>query len=215
MSKQSKITVKHYPNTNLKPQTDSGKAKYPLYVQVIFDRKIYKFKSENDYLKYVDDKDLEIDYIKNMLESEIKRVERSVYLLAKHNEKLLTSKDIYKYSKPLDKIIERNFGKLIELEFKNAPKTLTELSYSEINDLMIFLNGYDKISCSEKVSNVNQIIGNLDYFSLDFFNNDYCYIDFFYGNKYLEINNIFESTVSGNDDNHKKYLENFRFFLDL
>lgn len=215
MSKTSKITVKHYPNTNLKPQTENGREKFPLYVQVIYDRKIYKFKSENEYFKYVDEKDLEIDYVNKILETEIKRVERCVELLSKNNEKLLTSKDIYKYSKPLDKIIEKNFGKLINSEFADAPKHLTELSYTEINSLLFFLDGYDKIYTSEKVSSIKQIIGNLGYISLNFYEKDYCYIDFFYGDKFAEIYEIFESTVSGDEKYTKEYLENFRSFIDL
>lgn len=211
----SKITVKHYPNINLKPLKENGKEKFPLYVQVIYDRKVYKFKSDNEYFKYVDDKDLEIDYINNMLKSEIKRIERCVELLSNNNKELLTSKDIYKYSKLLDKIVEKNFGKLIESEFKDAPKSLTDLSYTEINNLLFFLNGYDKIYNSEKLSNVSQIIGNLDFGSFKFYEKDYCYIDFFYGEKFIEIYEIFESTVSYNDKVAQEYLSNFRYFIDL
>lgn len=215
MNKTSKITVKHYPNTNLKPQTENGKLKYPLYVQVIYDRKIYKFKSENDYFKYVDDTDLENDFIGKMLESEIKRIERTVNLISKNNKKLLTSKDIFKWSKPLDKIIEQNIGKLIAKEFNDAPPLLTNLSYSEINNLLFFLGAYDKLQMNDKIGSVWQIINNLHYDMSDFTKKEYCYIDLFYGDKFLEIYEVFEGTFIGNHKYLEKCVENFRFFIDL
>ena len=215
MSKQSKITVKHYPNTNLKPQTENGKLKYPLYVQVIYKTKPYKFKSENDYFKYVDNTDLENDFIGKMLESEIKRIERTVNLISQNNEKLLTSKDIFKWSKPLDKIIEQNLGKLIAKEFNDAPPLLTNLSYTEINNLLFFLEAYDKLQMNDKIGSVWMMINNLRSNLFEFYAKDYCYIDLFYGDKFLEIYEVFESTFIGNDEYLKECIENFRYFIDL
>lgn len=215
MNKTSKITVKHYPNINLKPLVENGKEKHPLYVQVIFDRKIYKFKSENEYFKYVDNQDLENDFICKILETEIKRIERCVSLLAKHNEKLLTSKDIYKYSKPLDKIIEKNLGLLISKEFTQAPQTLTNLSYTEINNLLMFLNAFDKLQMNEKISRVWQIINNLHFSSPEFYEKDYCYIDLFYGDKFNIIYEVIQFTVTLNEKIAKNYLDDFRYFIDL
>ncbi|WP_375605491.1 hypothetical protein [Flavobacterium davisii] len=217
MSKQSKITVKHYPNTNLKPQSENGKLKYPLYVQVIYKSKPYKFKSEDDYFKYVDEKDLENDFICKMLESEIKRIERTVSLISQNNTKLLTSKEIFKWSKPLDKIIEQNLGKLIKEEFSDAPPLLTDLSYTEINHLLFFLGvgAYDKLQMNDKISSVWMIINNLRSNLFEFYNKDYCYIDLFYGDKFLEIYEVFEDTFIGNDEYLKKCIENFRYFIDL
>lgn len=215
MSKTSKITVKHYPNTNLKSQTENGKEKFPLYVQVIYDRKIYKFKSENEYFKYVDNSDLENDFICKMLEDEIKRIERTVNLISQNNEKLLTSKDIYKYSKPLDKIIEKNLGALIAKEFSDAPPFLTNLSYTEINHLLFFLEAYDKLQMNDKIGSVWQIINNLNTYSPEFYKNNYCYIDLFFGDKFLKIYEVIEDTVTGNEKLAKHYLENFRYFIEL
>lgn len=217
MSKESKITVKHYPNTNLKPITENGKIKYPLYVQVIYKTKPYKFKSENDYFKYVDNNDLENDFICKMLDSEIKRIERVVYLIAKNNEKLLSSKDICKYSKPLDKIIEQNFGKLLKAEFNDAPPLLTNLSYSEINNLFFFIgaSAYEKLQANDKIGSVLMIINNLQSNMFDFLENNYCFIDLYYGDKFLELHKLFEETFIGNDQYLKDCLENFRFFIDL
>ncbi|GEM54260.1 hypothetical protein B0A58_12995 [Flavobacterium branchiophilum NBRC 15030 = ATCC 35035] len=217
MAKQSKITVKHYPNTNLKPQTENGKIKYPLYVQVIYKSTNYKFKSENDYFKYVDDTDLENDFICKMLESEIKRIERTVLLISQNNEKLLTSKDIFKCSKPLDKIIEQNLGKLIAKEFNDAPPLLTNLSYTEINSLLFFLgaSAYETLQKNDKIGSVWQIIGNLNYQTFEFLENDYCYIDLFYGDKFSTIFEIIKFTTGLNEDSAKEYLENFRYFIDL
>ncbi len=217
MAKQSKITVKHYPNTNLKPQTENGKLKYPLYVQVIYKTKPYKFKSENDYFKYVDNTDLEKDFICKMLESEIKRIERTVLLISQNNEKLLTSKDIFKWSKPLDKIIEQNLGKLIAKEFKDAPPLLTNLSYTEIKHLLFFLgaSAYEKLQMNDKIGSVWQIIGNLNYQTFEFLENDYCYIDLFYGDKFSTIYEIITFATGLNEDLEKEYLENFRYFIDL
>lgn len=215
MSKTSKITVKHYPNTNLKSQSENGKEKFPLYVQVIYDRKIYKFKSENEYFKYVDNSDLENDFICKMLEDEIKRIERTVNLISQNNEKLLTSKDIYKHSKPLDKIIEKNLGALIAKEFSDAPPFLTNLSYTEINHLLFFLEAYDKLQMNDKIGSVWQIINNLNFHSPEFYKNDYCYIDLFFGDKFFKIYDVIECTVTGNENLAKHYLENFRYFIEL
>lgn len=217
MSKQSKITIKHYPNTSLKPQTENGKEKYPLYVQVIYKSTNFKFKSENDYFKYVDNADLNNELISKMLNLEKKRIERCIDLISNNNEKLLTSKDIYKYSTPLEKIIEKNLGKLIEKEFPDAPKSLTNLSYFEIDNLLNFLDGYNAISRSEKISNVMQIVSNLgilDPFS-DYYKNDYCYIDLFFGNGFIKIYEAIKATVSFNDEVAKEYLKDFRYFIDL
>lgn len=215
MNKQSKITVKHYPNTNLKPQTENGRNKYPLYVQVIYKTKPYKFKSENDYFKYVDDADLENDFICKILETEIKRIEKVVDLISQNKEELLTSKDIYKYSKPLYKIIEKNFGLLIANEFSDAPVTLTNLSYTEINNILFFLEDYAKLQMNDKIGSVQMIINNLNFNSIEFYENDYCYADLFFGDKFTKIYEVFESTFIGNDKYLKECIENFRFFINI
>lgn len=215
MKKQSKITVKHYPNTNLKPITENGKIKYPLYVQVIFKSTNYKFKSEDRYFEYVENTDLENEFICKILDTEIKRIERVVNLIATNNEKLLTSKDIAKYSKPLDKIIEQNLGKLIKSEFVDAPQLLTDLGYTEINNLLFFLEAYDKLQINDKIGSVWMIINNLRFNRFEFLDKDYCYIDLFYGDKFIEIYEVFERTFIGNDEYLKKCIENFRYFIEL
>ena len=68
-----KITAKHYVNKDLKPLGGL----YPLYVQVIYNRKVYKFKSSNSIFEYASDELLEIDFTKAILNTEIQDILRS------------------------------------------------------------------------------------------------------------------------------------------
>ena len=188
MAKQSKITVKHYLNKNLKPIRKDGKNKYPIYVQVIYKCKVYKFKSENGLFEYLSDEDLKDEKFIIYFKKELKRVEKCVLLLSKYNRNLLTSKDIHKLSKPLNIIIENNFKKLIEKEIKDTPKLLTEISYTEINDLLLFFNAFKEFESKSKVvKNVIKCISNIDCLNYNNYNSDFIAIDLFTGNNYIKI----------------------------
>ncbi|TRX37881.1 hypothetical protein FNW52_02990 [Flavobacterium sp. ZT3R18] len=215
MSKQSKITVKHYLNTNLKPKKENGKETYPVYVQVIYDRKIYKFKSENKFFEYLSDSQLEEETFIKFLSDEIKRVERCVILLSKNNEKLLTSKDIYRLSKPLYIIIENNFGKLIDKEVEDAPKSLTDLSYSEINTLLSFLNGFQELdNKNEIVSNVRTCISQINYPSFKDYNINYIVADLYFGDNYIKIyDDLFRYSVD--EKTTKILMKDFQYLTEL
>lgn len=215
MNKQSKITVKHYLNTNLKPKKENGKDTYPVYVQVIYNRKIYKFKSENGFFEYLDDTQLEKELFVKFLKDELDRVERCVSLIAKNNTNLLTSKDIYRLSKPLHIVIENNFGRLIENEILDAPKTITNLSYSENNTLMWFLNSFHELdNKSDVVNNVRMCITQIDYPDPIDYNFNYIVADLYFGDNYLLIyDNLFSINV--NDKETLKLIKDFQYLTEL
>lgn len=215
MNKQSKITVKHYLNINLKPKKENGVDKFPVYIQVIFNRKIYKFKSENDFFEYLDSTQLENDLFTKFLKNELERVERCVDLISRNNEKLLTSKDIYRLSKPLNNVIENNFGKLIDLENVEAPKNLTVLSYSEIDSLLWFFNSFQEFdSKSERLSNVRTCINQLNYPDIKNYNSEYIVADLYFGDNYSKIyNDLF--LLSSDEKNAKKLIKDFRYFSEI
>jgi len=216
MSKLSKITVKHYLNTNLKPKIENGLEKFPVYIQVIFNRKIYKFKSENVYFEYLDKTQIIDGLFTGLLNSELKRVERCVNLIAKHDEKLLTSKDIYKLSKPLSRVIEKNFCKLIEYEIKDLPRILINASYSAINEILLFLNAFHELNTkSEKVRNVITCLNIIGYpNNFNYYNMDYCVVDLYLGHNFLIIYNDLESE-SGDEKRANKLLSDFRQLAEL
>jgi hypothetical protein len=215
MSKISKITVKHYLNTNLKPKKENGTDKFPVYVQVIFNRKIYKFKSENAFFEYLDSTQLENELFIKFLMNELESVERCVNLISRNDENLLTSKDIYRLSKPLNNVIENNFGKLIELENVEAPKNLTVLSYSEINGLLWFFNSYQEFdNKSEILSNVRTCINQLNYPDLKNYNSEYIVADLYFGDNYSKIyDELFSLSI---DEKYtKKLIKDFRYFSEI
>lgn len=215
MNKQSKITVKHYLNINLKPKKENGVDKFPVYIQVIFNRKIYKFKSENDFFEYLDSTQLENELFTKFLKTELERVERCVDLISRNNEKLLTSKDIYRLSKPLNNVIENNFGKLIDLENVEAPKNLTVLSYSEIDSLLWFFNSFQEFdSKSEILGNVRTCINQLNYPDIKNYNYEYIVADLYFGDNYSKIyNDLF--LLSSDEKHAKKLIKDFRYFSEI
>jgi hypothetical protein len=215
MSKPSKITVKHYLNTNLKAKNENGKEKFPVYIQVIYNRKVYKFKSENGFFEYLDNAELENELFVKFLNDELTRVEKCVDLLSKHNENLLTSKDIYRLSKPLNVVIENNFGKLISNQVSDAPKTLTDLSYSEIIHLLFFLNAFQELDIkNEIVSNVRSCINQIDYPDPRHYNMDYIVIDLYYGDSFLKIyDDLF--LLSTDEKHTHKLIEDFRYLTEI
>lgn len=215
MSKISKITVKHYLNTNLKPKKENGTDKFPVYIQVIYNRKIYKFKSENGFFEYLDCIQLESDLFTKFLKNELERVERCVDLIARNNEKLLTSKDIYRLSKPLNNVIENNFGKLIDLENVEAPKSLTVLNYSEINSLLWFFNSFQEFDGkSEILNNVRTCINQINYPDLKEYNSEYITADLYFGDNFSKIyNDLF---LFSTDEKHtEKLIKDFRYLSEI
>ncbi|WP_395078115.1 hypothetical protein [Flavobacterium sp.] len=112
MAKQSKITVKHYLNTRLKPEIEDKIKIYPLYLSITYDRMnvrkpshvnngIYSTISENDLLKNKIDKktlfklNYEIDLIKRCIEMfqndeylhKLRKDFHLLYSLKKYNSK--------------------------------------------------------------------------------------------------------------------------------
>lgn len=211
----SKITIKHYLNKNLKSKKENGIEVFPVYVQVIYNRTVLKFKSDNSFFEYLNDDLLESEAVKLFLKSEILNVERCVNILSLNAPKLLTSKDIYRLSKPLHHLIEENFKKLIKKEINQVPKVLTELSYTDLNDLLFFLDGYFKLDeASEKVENVRTCINCLRYFHVNEYNINYIVADLYFGENYKEIyNNIFSENCD--EQRTENLIKDFRYFAEL
>lgn len=172
-----KITAKHYVNKDLKPLGGL----YPLYVQVIYNRKVYKFKSSNSIFEYASDELLEIDFTKAILNTEIQDIERTILALEKQRKDKITSKNISLYSKSIMKVFEENFCKLIKKEVPNAPNFFHTSSHSEIRDVIFFLNAtlYD---ISEEIGTLHYIYqdmykglvrGKIDFLCIDFYNGEH------------------------------------------
>ncbi|WP_370402803.1 hypothetical protein [Tenacibaculum dicentrarchi] len=215
MIKKSKITVKHYLNTNLKPIKENGKNTYPVYVQIIYNSTNFKFKSENSFFKYLSKGDLQQKIFTTFLNSELERIKKTVNLLSENDEKLLTSKNINRLSKPLHIIIENNFKKLIEKEIKDAPKLITGLSYTEFWDLLFFFNCFqDFENKNEIVKDVMNCIDYISYPNPQQYNTDYIVADLYFGDNYLKLyNEIFSSNLDEKET--KKLIKSFRYLSEL
>ena len=77
-----KITVKHYINKDLKPVGGL----YPLYVQIIYNRKVYKIKSFITIFEYVNEEILKTLKTSVILEQEIRDIERTILDLEKQGK---------------------------------------------------------------------------------------------------------------------------------
>lgn len=210
-----KITIKHYANTELKPIIENGKLKFPLYVQVIYNRNVYKFKSSNDTFQYIHENDLTNDIILSLLNNEKLDIERTIKLLFEYDKKLINAKNIATFSKPFDVIIEENFCKLIAKEVPNAPNFFKTSSFREISEVLFFLNSYELEQQSEKISKVKMLIGNLGYPSFEYFEKNYIAIDFYTGSKFEEIENIINYTFGGYEKDVNLTIETLREFINL
>lgn len=177
----SKITVKHYVNTELKA---IGKL-YPLYTQVIYKRKIYKFKATSTVFEYVNDELLTFLNKNGFLDNEITDIERTILDLEKLKIEI-SSKNIAKYSAPYFDFLDNNFKKLLEKEFKDPPAFLLTNSYFDIMNLIVYLEALSFYEISENVNLIVSISENMG--ARDGNNNDnlLC-IDFFGGSKYENV----------------------------
>lgn len=210
-----KITIKYYPNKDLKQVGGL----YPLYVQVIYNRKVLKFKAPSTLFEYVDDSLLEILYEKGFLGSCSDDIEYTINIL--ESQKIpVTSKNLSKYSKSFWDIFDENFSKLIKTELPNAPKFLTDSSYTEIKELFAFLNfeGYHNLlDMSDKLNIIEAISMNLGVFNLKDKRN-FLGVDFFGGEKLNDIIDEIECYAphkGGNDAYINDTINIFREFIDL
>lgn len=209
MNKKRKITVKHYLNTNLKPKKENGKDTYPVYVQIIHKSTNFKIKSENGFINYLSIEELEEEKFVNFLKDELIRIENCVKLISENNPKLLTSKDIHRLSKPLGDLINSNFGKLINVEIKNVPQSLSSLCYLEIVELLNFLNASIDEK-SEIISSIMSSIQLLGYTEFVASTKDYIVADLYFGKKYLKIKEAFKQ-----NKNSAKALKNLQYLSEL
>lgn len=99
MSKQKKITVKHYLNTRLKPTIEDNILEYPIYISITYDRmnlripsniiwncSIEDFKEKNLYFNGLSKMEYENDLIKRCVEifkndEDLKKLRKDFYLL--------------------------------------------------------------------------------------------------------------------------------------
>lgn len=214
---ESKITVKHYLNTSLNPIVQSGKLEYPIYVQVTYKRKSYKFRSSNNYFEYLSETDLNNDFISRLLGFEIKKVTNVVRLINEHKPKLLTSKNLSFLTKDFDLIIEDNFKKLLVNECKETPLLFRNASYKEINEVLYFLRmGLEdspEIQGNEKILNVLYGISKMGYSTMSFYKQYYLGIDWFLGYKFHELIDYIESEK--NENEIKQLVKDMQDFIKM
>ena len=203
-----KITIKHYANTELKAV---GKL-HPLYVQVIYKRKIYKFKSNSSIFEYVNDDTLKILNENGFLNSEIEDIERTILDLEKLKIEI-SSKNVSKYSTSYFNYLEDNFKKLIENEFDNPPSFFLTNGYFEIINLVNYIDGQDFYMKSDKVNLISSISDNMGARTLKLVDGFLC-IDFIGGSKYDSVLEYFES-FNGRDRNDKIVLDQLEIFKEF
>lgn len=205
-----KITIKHYVNNELKAV---GKL-YPLYVQVIYKRKVYKFKSNDVAFEYVNEDTLKFLNDNNFLNSEKKDIERTILDLETLKMEV-SSKNISKFSKSYFNYLEDNFKKLIEKEFKKPPYFFINNSYSEIINVVNYIDGFGFYEYSQNISTLINISENLGARSIK--REDFLCIDFFGGSKFEELIEYFEAYCCKERESEtiKEYLEIFKNFINL
>ena len=118
MSKENKISIRHYDNRKLKPKIINGEEIYPIYFQVAHLKKRYNFKS------------IYIENIFNNIDSKSFRWNE--------NKERIISKDNVLIHNCIDKIIEDNSEFKIN-EFKEKYSEYFENYYSMLNDFQLLL----------------------------------------------------------------------------
>jgi hypothetical protein len=211
-----KITIKHYLNTELKPVVENSQIKHPLYVQIIYNRNVYKIKSNNGIFKQLTEIEFRNNQIQDILKDEILNIESTINLLENYDSKLITGKNISKLTTPLNEVIEQNFSKLIAKELPKTPYFFKNSSYTEIVELLDYLNAYGGFtSLSEKVNCCAGIIGNLNYPSVEFYEKKYLCIDFYTGEKFEEIKKSISFSLSLNKNDQIRALKSFQDLIML
>lgn len=207
----AKITIKHYVNTELKAV---GKM-FPLYVQVIYKRKVYKFKSNESLFEYVNENILSFLNSNNFLITEIENIERTILELEKL-EIEISSKSISKFSTPYFDYLQHNFKKLLEKEFDDPPAFFLNNTYFEILDLVNYIDGDKFYTISDDVNCIVNISENMGARTLNSRENFLC-LDFFGGSKFESVIEYFEY-YNGRDRTDEiviKQLEVFKNFINL
>lgn len=213
----SKITVKHYLNKNLKPKIRNGQTEFPIYVQVIFKTKPYKFRSSNSFFEYLTEDALKEDLVNSFLKEERENITRVVTLIDKHNPKLLTSKNLSFLSKDLGLIIEENFKKILVKEIKDTPHLFKNASYTEMQEVLFFLrvmlDDSHEIQGNEKIHNILYGISKTGYPSMSFFKENYLGVDWFFGSKLNDLLDYIESEK--NENEIKQLVKDMQEFIKM
>lgn len=210
-----KITVKHYINKDLKPVGGL----YPLYVQIIYNRKVYKIKSFITIFEYVNEEILKTLKTSVVLEQEIRDIERTILDLEKQGKGKVTSKNITQFAKPFTEIVEDNFCKVIKKELPEAPYFLTSSKFSDIDDLLFFF-GIDFATVSKKI---NILLSNIENLKIEMYKTDKYFlgIDFYNGENLEKIKDKILNYVLqfGDEDEVKeeaeKVLQYFRELIEI
>lgn len=185
-----KITVKHYLNKDLKPISNKGINKYPVYVQIFVLAKSLRLKSTNNYFEYLSEEDFQDPTITDLLSREKRDIEKVVGSLIENDEiDLITSKNIsFFIQNPID-LIETNFPKLLEKESEetgvSVPDIMLHASYMDIRELINFFYN------PEPVENIGTEVKNcltvLEIIWTDIYRGYFLAYDFFYGEKYRNL----------------------------
>lgn len=208
-----KITIKHYPNKDLKPIG----GQYPLYVQITYNRKVYKIKSSQKILEYANDEILKAEFAKVLLEVESKDIERTILALEKQGEDRITSKNISLFSKPFKDVFNDNFCKLVKEEVPNAPDFFHTNKHNVIKEVVYFLNvTFNEFS--ENIGSLHYIFENI-FYNIMKGKTEYLCIDFYNGDYFKDVQNDILFYFGEFDDephpNTNKILEEFKKLIEI
>lgn len=151
-----KITVKHYLNKDLKPKKDGNNIYYPVYVQVIANRKNLKFKSNFDFFDgYLSESSIRDKFVKSLLGKESNNLKRIItYLNESNKTELINPKTLKKYSENLWDLLNRNFGILFKKEAQklntNYPEIMENVFYYDVKQIIEFTQSEIESEFSEE-----------------------------------------------------------------
>lgn len=158
MSKQSKITVKHYLNTRLKPEIDDGIKIYPLYLSITYDR--MNIRTPSQIHNGVSFEVSENDFLKNKIPTKI------LFKMNYEADLLKRCVEVFQYDENL-KQLRKDYHLLYSLKnyrsknerlniFNSYIDFLTHSVYSVVSDFL-----YNEIK-PEILKNLNNDIKELD-----------------------------------------------------
>ena len=120
MKKRSKITVKFFLNKNLAARGEKGKALYPLYILVTYQRKSTQLKSH--FGGYMEDIEFLNTHHRGLVEFEAKTLQKVIeYEADKYGDKFTLAgigERYHQYATPINNALERYLKEMLEKEMK-------------------------------------------------------------------------------------------------
>ncbi|MBD0402924.1 hypothetical protein [Flammeovirga sp. EKP202] len=143
-----KITVKHYLNKKLKSRLLNNVEHYPLYIQVVYNRKSLRFKSSIAYNDgFLNDNDLNMEPLKSFIKIERDNIEKVVKVLSDNDVDIVDASKINLLSQNLFTILNNTFGAYYtELYYEkyeevDVPMMISTGDFHDIYELDSFLYG--------------------------------------------------------------------------